>query len=277
MKPFKMMIIPVMLICIALLGGFTNKYDNGAKIELNKEWKYAGESAICSGSATMYKAESNRKNITIGVNAGHATTGGTSKKTYCHPDHTPKLTGGTTKKGALQAAAVSYGMTFPDKTPEAAVNLKVALYLKEILLNNGYDVLMIRESDDIQLDNVARTVICNNAADCHISIHFDSDGLDYDKGCFYMSTPGGLKSTEPVKSTWEKSEALGKSLIEGLKENGCKIKKTPFMEIDLTQTSYSTVPSIDIELGNQCSDHSDAALLRDAKGLARGVDLFFAQ
>ena len=277
MKPIKMMIIPVMLLCIALLGGFTNNYENGSKVELNKEWKYAGESAIYSGSATMYKAESNRKNFTVGINAGHGTIGGTAKKTYCHPDHTPKLTGGTTNKGAVQAAAVSYGMDFPDKTPEATANLKVALYLKDILLNNGYDVLMIRESNDIQLDNVARTVLCNNAADCHIAIHFDNDGLGYDKGCFYISTPDGLKSKEPVKSTWEKSELLGKSLIDGLKENGCKIKKTPCMELDLTQTSYSTVPSIDIELGNQCSDHSDAALKRDAQGLAKGVDIFFAQ
>ncbi len=277
MKFFKLTILPVVLLCIALLSGFTNNYENGAKIGLNKEWQYADESVIYSDSATMYKAENNRKNITVGVNAGHGTIGGTSKKTYCHPDHTPKLTGGTTNKGALQAAAVSSGMTFPDKTPEAAVNLKTALYLKEILLNRGYDVLMIRDGNDIQLDNVARTVICNNAADCHIAIHFDSDGLDYDKGCFYVSTPDGLKSKEPVKSTWEKSEVLGKSLIEGLKENGCKIRKTPYMEIDLTQTSYSTVPSIDIELGNQCSDHSDAALMKYAQGLVKGVDIFFAE
>ena len=32
------------------------------------------------------------------------------------------------------------------------------------------------------------------------------------------------------------------------------------MKIDLTQTSYSTIPSVDIELGNQCSDHNDSRL-----------------
>ena len=36
-----------------------------------------------------------------------------------------------------------------------------------------------------------------------------------------------------------------------------KISGTGAAEIDLTQTSYSTIPSVDIELGNQCSDHSD--------------------
>lgn len=32
------------------------------------------------------------------------------------------------------------------------------------------------------------------------------------------------------------------------------------MAMDLTQTSYSTIPSVDIELGDKASDHSDAAL-----------------
>ncbi|WP_353848438.1 hypothetical protein [Clostridium sp.] len=30
--------------------------------------------------------------------------------------------------------------------------------------------------------------------------------------------------------------------------------------MDLTQTSYSTIPSVDIELGDKASDHSGATL-----------------
>ena len=47
------------------------------------------------------------------------------------------------------------------------------------------------------------------------------------------------------------------------------------MSIDLTQTSYSTVPSVDIELGNACSDHSERALENLADGLVMGVESFF--
>ena len=54
-------------------------------------------------------------------------------------------------------------------------------------------MLMVRDGKDVQLDNVARTVICNNVADCHIALHWDSDGLSYDKGCFYASVPEKLK------------------------------------------------------------------------------------
>jgi hypothetical protein len=47
--------------------------------------------------------------------------------------------------------------------------------------------------------------------------------------------------------------------------------------MDLTQTSYSTVPSIDIELGDRNSDHSDATIATLAKGLADGVGAYFGQ
>ena len=45
--------------------------------------------------------------------------------------------------------------------------------------------------------------------------------------------------------------------------------------MDLTQTSYSTVPSVDIELGDKVSDHSPAALDKLGNGLADGVESFF--
>ncbi len=277
MRVFRIIIAAAVVAAITILAGFTNSYENGASVGLNKEWKYAEESAINTGSAVMYKASQNRKNITVAINAGHGTKGGASVKTFCHPDHTPKLTGGSTQQGAVKATAVSGGMVFNDGTPESEVTLKTARLLKDKLLAEGYDVLMLRDSEDVQLDNVARTVISNNAADCHIAIHFDADGLNYDKGCFYMSTPDGLKSKEPVASTWEKSEELGRSLIQGLSDKGCKIKKTPNMVIDLTQTSYSNIPSVDIELGNQCSDHSDETLKKLASGLALGISTFYAK
>ena len=198
-------------------------------------------------------------------------------KTKCHPDGTAKVTGGTTSSGAIEAVAVSGGMTFSDGTAEAKVTLAMAKKLKDKLLAAGYDVLMIRESDDVQLDNVARTVIANNRADCHIALHWDS--TTNDKGAFYMSVPNvsSYRNMEPVKSNWEKHHALGESLVAGLKEAGVKIFSGGSMEMDLTQTSFSTVPSIDIELGDKNSDHSDAALDTLDKGLLDGVNRYFGK
>ncbi len=253
---------------------------DGQQITLNPDWEYADHSKINTGAAVLYRApeESGRKGIVIGVNAGHGTAGGAKVKTLCHPDGSAKTTGGSTAAGATEAAAVSGGMTFQDGTPERTVTLRMAQILRDKLLASGYDVLMLRDGEDVQLDNVARTVLCNNVADCHIALHWDSgDGKDYDKGCFYISVPEALKSMEPVASHWQQHDTLGADLVEGLRGQGATIYGKGTMSIDLTQTSYSTIPSVDMELGNGYSDHSDATLNTLAEGLLSGIQTYFGQ
>lgn len=256
------------------------EYTDLQQITLNPDWEYADHSKIHTGAAVLYRApeESGRKGIVVGVNAGHGTAGGAKVKTLCHPDGSAKTTGGSTAAGATEAAAVSGGMTFQDGTPERTVTLRMAQILRDKLLAAGYDVLMLRDDEDVQLDNVARTVICNHVADCHISLHWDSgDGKNYDKGCFYISVPEALKSMEPVASHWQQHDTLGADLVEGLREQGATIYGKGKMSIDLTQTSYSTIPSVDVELGNGYSDHSDTALDTLAEGLLSGIQTYFGQ
>lgn len=256
------------------------EYTHLQQITLNPDWEYADHSKINTGAAVLYRApeESGSKGIIIGVNAGHGTAGGAKVKTLCHPDGSAKTTGGSTAAGATEAAAVSGGMTFQDGTPERTVTLQMAQILRDKLLASGYDVLMLRDGEDVQLDNVARTVICNNVADCHIALHWDSgDGKNYDKGCFYISVPEVLKSMEPVASHWQQHDALGADLVEGLRGQGATIYGKGNMSIDLTQTSYSTIPSVDMELGNAYSDHSDAILDQLAEGLLQGINVYFQQ
>ena len=251
---------------------------DGTEIGLSSDWKYADFSKINRGKAIFRRSEAeNRKGVTVCVNAGHGTEGGSSVKTLCHPDGTPKVTGGTTSAGATEAIAVSGGMTFADGTPEHKVTLEMALIFRDKLLAEGYDVLMIRESKDVQLDNVARTVIANNKADCHIALHWDS--TESNKGAFYMSVPSNsnYRSMEPVASHWEEHNRLGEALIEGLRKADAKIFSGGSMEMDLTQTSYSTVPSIDIELGDKVSDHSESGLRKLAEGLVAGVNIYFGK
>ena len=178
--------------------------DKAWQVGMNSGWKYADFSAINSGHAVYYhNGTANRKNKVIAVNAGHGTYGGASVKTYCHPDKTAKVTSGTTSAGATKAVAVSGGMTFADGTAESTVTLRMAQIFRDKLLAAGYDVLMIRDGKDVQLDNVARTVMANNTADCHIALHWDSTKKD--KGAFYMSVPNNAayRAMEPVKSHWE--------------------------------------------------------------------------
>lgn len=244
-------------------------------VAFNTGWEFGGNSKINSGTATLYYATgSNKKGKTVCVNAGHGTKGGSSVKTLCHPDGTPKVTGGSTAAGNTTATAVSSGTTMQDGTSEAYVNLKVAKALKSVLLERGYNVLMIRESDDVQLDNIARTVMANEMSNCHIAIHYDSTTSN--KGAFFMSVADGIKNMYPVSTIWQESDRLGTSVISGLSSNGVKIFSGGSMQMDLTQTSYSKIPSIDLELGDKVSDYSDSTVSVLAKGIADGIDVFYS-
>ena len=92
-----------------------------------------------------------------------------------------------------------------------------------------------------------------------------------------MAVPSNAsyRAMEPVKSHWQQHNGLGDSLISGLKGAGVKIFSGGSMEMDLTQTSFSTVPSMDIELGDKASDHSAGTLDTLAKGLVAGVNAYF--
>ena len=269
----KKILTKVLFLCLLLL--FPISCFASSSISFNSSWKYANESKIHSGSATLYEATSNSNGYTVTVNAGHGTSGGCSVKTLAHPDGSPKLIGGSCQAGQKECCAITDGMTFNDRASEASVTLQMAKILKDKLLANGYNVLMIRESNGMQLDNIARTVIANNNSDIHIALHWDS--TESDKGVFYMSVPkiSSYINMEPVKSHYKEHEELGESLIEGLKSKGVKIFSSGKLENDLIQTSFSTIPSVDIELGDKASDHSTSSLNTLGDGLLEGINKFF--
>ena len=243
-------------------------------IFLDDSWTFADFSEIHSGCAVLYKAVENPKNIVVAVNAGHGTIGGSLKYTYSHPDKSPKITGGTNPQGAVMSTAVSTGTELLCGLFEAQANYRVAVVLRKYLLAAGFDVLMLRDGDDVQLDNVARTVISNNVADIHISIHFDSDTYNYDKGCFYCSIPEALKTLDNVNFHYNASEALGETLVQALVSQGIKKFNKGKIPMDLTQNSYSLIPTVNIELGNQCTRPTTVKLEQYARGLLEGIKNF---
>ena len=249
-----------------------SKWSGNTKIIIWKStWKYAGYSKIHTDPVTLYCTyASTKKYKTIAVNAGHGCTGGSSKRTLCHPNGTSKVTGGSTSAGSTTATAINEGTTVSGMS-EAAANLKIALKLRNKLLALGYNVLLIRPDSNTQLDNIARTVYANNNAHCHIAIHFDDTSSN--KGAFYMSVPNvtSYRNMEPVKSHWKLHHALGNNLIKGFKTTGVKVWSGNPLAMDLTQTSYSTVASVDIEVGDRGTSTSDSNLTKIAAALAQGV------
>ena len=94
-----------------------------------------------------------------------------------------------------------------------------------------------------------------------------------------MSVPDSshYRNMEPVKSHWKEHNALGDAVIDGLKAEGVSIFSDGDMEMDLTQTSYSTIPSVDIELGDKASAHTAEALEKLADGLLLGIEAYFSK
>ena len=253
----------------------TSKYDK-IPVSISDDMEFAEFSKIKTGTAYLYK-QKERKVIlgrfapVVAINAGHGTEIPPGTTTLSHPDGSPKVTGGTTKEGEVYSSAISKGMTFLSGVKESEVTLLLAMYLKEELLEMGYDVLMLREQIDTQLDNVARTVLANNYADMHISLHFDS--TDSDKGMFYCCTPSSKKYRRmyPVSETFEKNDLLGDTIIAALASQGEKIYGNGKLPMDLTQTSYTKIPSMALELGDKASLHTPDRLKELASRLALAI------
>ncbi len=242
----------------------------------NPSWQYASNSRIHSGKVKLYHAPKSN-GIVVAVNAGHGTYGGWNYKTLCHPDGTPKVTGGSTAAGSIYAIAVSAGTAFLDGTSEAAGTLSLALILKQKLLDEGYDVLMIREEADTQLDNVARALFANHYADCHLSLHYDASATN--KGFFYTGVPNiaSYRAMQPVAQHYQRSEQLGACILAGVRSKGLRIFGTGNSPLDLTQTSYSVIPTLDLEVGDRASLHNAAAQTPIAEAIVDGLNQFYGR
>ena len=234
--------------------------------------EFASNSILHTDGVTLYRSYAkHRMKKVICVNAGHGTIGGNSVKTLCHPDGSRKVTGGSTAKGEKKAAAVSSGTVLKNGMSEADATLNLAKTIKERLLKAGFDVLMIRDDKNINIDNVARTVFANEYANYHISLHYDSS--ENDKGAFYIGVPqiDSYLNMYPVSENYKKHTSLGNNIIKGFREAGVKIYGSGSMALDLTQTSYSKIASIDIEVGDRASDTSKQTLKKIAEGILKGL------
>ena len=249
---------------------------NNIKVEeiyLDESFRFATYSQVNTGFAKLYTNNSyNKKEGTVCVNAGHGVKGGEKyPKTFAHPDFTKKHTSGTNDK-TEKSYAISSGMTFPTGQTEHEINLKVAMYLRDVLLANGYSVLMIREDSDSYLDNIARTVLANNYADCHVSIHFDSTETGAGIFCITASRKEAYLKMDPVRDVYKKSDEFANMLITTFKKYNEKIRGKGIEYQDLTQISYSTIPTVDLELGDKKSDISDSRLHTLSEELYDGID-----
>lgn len=161
---------------------------------------------------------------------------------------------------------------------EYELTLAVSLYLKEELLNRGYEVIMIRETHDVDISNVERAKIANEAeADAFIRVHADSSANSSAKGVLTIcQTPDN-----PYNSEWyEESHRLSEVVLdEVVKETGAK--KRHIWETDtMTGINWTTVPTTILEMGFMSNPEEDELMATEeyrkkiAVGVANAIDRY---
>lgn len=204
----------------------------------------------------------------IVLDPGHQKQGNSEKEPVGPgaADSKAKVTGGTA------------GTT--SKVPEYEVNLEVALKLKEELESRGYQVIMTRESNDVDISNAERATIANEAnADAFVRIHANGSENPSANGMMAICQ---TKDNPYNAALYEQSKSLSEYVLEHTVE-ATGAKKEYVWETDtMTGINWAMVPSTIIEMGYMSNAAEEKLLITEdyqyklAEGIANGIDAYFA-
>lgn len=240
----------------------------------------AAEGAAAAGSAGTAAAQVTPAGTTSNV------TVVSSGKTVCidpgHQDHgmsdtEPNGPGSSTMKAKLTSGTegVSTGKN------EYEVNLEVSLKLRDILKSRGYNVVMTRETNNVNISNVERAEIANNAnADIFIRVHCNSlDTSSVTGALAYQPTSGNpYLSSDVIAGSQRLASALLTNQIAVTGQRNAGIIDGD----DMTGINWAKMPVTIIEIGFMSNPDEDQFICSDdgqnkiAQGLANGVDAYFA-
>ena len=163
---------------------------------------------------------------------------------------------------------------------EYALNLAVALKLKSLLEAGGATVVMTRTDHDVDISNIERAKIGNDAnSDLVVRIHADGSTNRDTKGVTIL-IPSSKYVGEAIAETSKKAgQAVLDAVIAatGAKSRGLSVRD------DMTGFNWSTVPVVLIEMGFMSNPEEDRLLATDeyrakmATGLYNGCIAYFSQ